>query len=85
MRVSVDVALVTLTCVVLMGLRVMLEQLNLKTQALSVCVDVDAQLLYSGNNKWCGQKTFWWLLLSLVGLPQQLLGMLARVWNFMCY
>ena len=51
-RVSVDVALVTLTCAVLMGAAGMLEQLNLNTRrSLFVCALDDAQLLYGGNNK----------------------------------
>jgi hypothetical protein len=45
-RVSVDVALVILTCAVLVGLQgAGLKQLNLNAQAQSVCVGVDAQLL----------------------------------------
>ena len=50
-RVSVDVALVTLTCAVLMGLRGRFGRLNLNMQAQSVCLGVDAQLLYSGTTK----------------------------------
>jgi len=77
-HVSFDCALVPLTLAMLTGVASRFRQLYLNVQAQSVCVGVDAQLPYSGNNKCC-VKGCLKLLLTFKGLPRQLLGCLGHV------